>query len=114
MKDTTEKLASTQTKVKLARRKSGVLPGYPLEFNDEFKRYIRKRDHFTCAVCEEYNKVLNVHHIDYIKKNTTNYNCIALCRDCHFMIHFQCTWVQRVIWKYKLWEIVAKREMFRE
>lgn len=110
MKNIAEKPRSKKIKL---RRYSYTYEGYPPEFNAEFRKYIRERDGYKCAICEDDLKVLNVHHIDYIKKNTTKYNCITLCRDCHEMIHFQCTWVQRVIWKYKLWELVGKREMCR-
>lgn len=98
------------TKISLSRHKA-LYPGYPPEFDDAFRRYIHKRDDYKCSICNAEHKMLNVHHIDYIKKNTTKLNCITLCRDCHQMIHFQCGWVQRVVWKYKLWEITGKREM---
>lgn len=95
------------------KRNNYVYDGYPPEFDTEFRKYIRERDGNKCAICNRDNLLLNVHHIDYIKKNTTKYNCITLCRDCHKMIHFNCTWVQRVVWKYKLWEITTKRERYK-
>lgn len=107
MSNTTSK--PIETKIRLSRT-NYVPDGYPPEFNQEFRRYIRKRDKFRCAICDRDNLILNVHHIDYTKKNTTKMNCVTLCRDCHTMIHFNCSWVQRVVWKYKLWELVMKRE----
>lgn len=99
-------------KISLSRRKA-LYPGYPDMFNNEFRRQVLKRDAYKCSICDADHKMLNVHHIDYIKKNTTKLNCITLCRDCHTMIHFQCNWVQKVIWKYKLWEIAGRREYGR-
>lgn len=85
---------------------------YPPEFSDEFRKYIRTRDGYLCSICNADNKLLDVHHIDYIKKNTTKMNCISLCRDCHQMIHLS-VWARRMIWKHKLWDVVRKREMFQ-
>lgn len=96
---------------KISLKRHNFIPsGYPPEFNEDFRRYIRKRDSYKCAICDKDRCILNVHHIDYIKKNTTKLNCVTLCRDCHAMIHFNCTWAQRIVWKHKLWEIVRKRE----
>ena len=54
---------------------------YPPTFNNVFKRMIRQRDNHTCQICGKRGKV--VHHVDYIKSNTTPDNCITLCRSCH-------------------------------
>jgi len=97
-----------EIKVSLRRSRRGVLPGYPPEFNEEFKRYIRKRDKHRCAICNK-RKRLDVHHVDYIKQNTTKLNCVSLCRYCHFLLH-RLSWSERMVWKYKLWDLVAKRE----
>lgn len=54
---------------------------YPPEFNDHFKQMIRKRDSFTCAVCRLPGD--GIHHINYVKDDTTSENCITLCQNCH-------------------------------
>lgn len=54
---------------------------YPPTFNNKFKRMIRQRDNYTCAMCGEYGK--DVHHINYVKNDTFPENCITLCRSCH-------------------------------
>lgn len=54
---------------------------YSADFNETFKRMIRERDNCSCAVCRMYG--IDVHHIDYNKKNTSPWNCIVLCRKCH-------------------------------
>ena len=54
---------------------------YPPSFNNKFKRMIRERDNYTCAICHHSGRC--IHHIDYNKDNTTPKNCITLCRHCH-------------------------------
>lgn len=54
---------------------------YPKEWNNTFKRMIRERDNYTCAVCKQDGK--DVHHINYVKMDTTPENCITLCKSCH-------------------------------
>lgn len=64
---------------------------YPLEFNDELKESIRKRDDYECQLCglqdEEhiliYSYSLMIHHLDYEKKNCDEGNLISLCNQCH-------------------------------
>lgn len=54
---------------------------YPATFNEQFKRVIRERDNYTCAICNGYGK--HVHHINYVKMDTVPENCITLCNSCH-------------------------------
>ena len=54
---------------------------YPPEFNDKFKTAIRNRDEYTCAICAGSGN--HVHHINYIKTDTHQLNCITLCHKCH-------------------------------
>lgn len=65
---------------------------YSMEFNDELKNKIRKRDGFTCRSCgisEAFEaRALNVHHIDYNKKNSDPNNPISLCGSCHGKSHY--------------------------
>lgn len=58
---------------------------YPASFNRRFRKQIRIRDGCICQGCKEKGNVhkLDVHHIDYNKRNTVDWNCIALCRSCH-------------------------------
>lgn len=58
---------------------------YPAEFNERFKRLIRERDGFKCALCKSSGN--HVHHIDYEKSNSTPENCITLCASCHGKVH---------------------------
>lgn len=65
---------------------------YGIEFNDELKRQIRNRDNHTCQEChrmeEQLYCALDVHHIDYNKKNNSPENLISLCRSCHIKTNF--------------------------
>ena len=69
---------------------------YPREFNNELKGQIRKRDNYVCQNCnmtqEEHliviGRVLDVHHIDYNKKNCNENNLISLCLSCNTRANF--------------------------
>lgn len=58
---------------------------YPIEFNNNLKEQIRKRDNHTCQKCGKENskEKLSIHHINYNKKNNNIENLISLCRKCH-------------------------------
>ncbi len=58
---------------------------YSKEFNGILRRYIRKRDEYTCQLCniKENGQAHDCHHIDYNKENNCLSNFILLCRSCH-------------------------------
>ena len=60
---------------------------YDINFNNKFKRAIRKRDNQVCMMCgihrEKVKRAFNVHHVNYDKKLTIPQNCISLCLSCH-------------------------------
>jgi len=58
---------------------------YTIDWTVTLRRSIRERDHYTCQLCGELqgDRVLDVHHIDYDKKNCNPDNLITLCRGCH-------------------------------
>lgn len=68
---------------------------YPLEFNNQLKESIRKRDDYICQKCfiteEEhlivYGIKLGIHHIDYNKKNCNKDNLITLCNECNTRVN---------------------------
>lgn len=66
---------------------------YPIEFNEELKELIRFRDGYKCQKCGcpeiENNRKLNVHHIDYNKKNCLPSNLVSLCRRCNAEVNFK-------------------------
>jgi predicted RNA-binding Zn-ribbon protein involved in translation (DUF1610 family) len=69
---------------------------YNIEFTEELKEQIRKRDNYECQNCgmteEEhlivYGQVLHIHHIDYNKKNCNKNNLISTCITCNTRANF--------------------------
>jgi hypothetical protein len=72
------------------------LEPYSKEFNENLKEQIRNRDNHECQYChkkeieelKEFNRRLNIHHIDYNKKNCDEDNLISLCEKCHCKTNF--------------------------
>ena len=62
-------------------------------FNDDLKYQIRERDNFTCQECyhteAQLSSVLDIHHINYLKKDNRHKNLISLCKSCHSQTNFQ-------------------------
>lgn len=55
---------------------------YSLDWTRALKRIIRERDNYLCQLCN-IKKGMQIHHIDYNKKNCNPENLITLCRSCH-------------------------------
>lgn len=75
---------------------------YGLEFNNELKEIIRKRDNYRCQECFRHQDELfrntksglskcklYIHHIDYDKQNNKPSNLISLCLKCHIKTNFK-------------------------
>lgn len=91
------KKLSKKTKKKMSATKQGInikdwkkfvsREPYDQNWNNIFKRAIRKRDNQICMLCrvhrEKLNRVLSVHHINYDKLLSVPQNCISLCLSCH-------------------------------
>lgn len=60
---------------------------YGKDFNSKLKEQIKKRDNYICQGCricqDKFYRKLDIHHIDYNKKNNNPNNLISLCHDCH-------------------------------
>lgn len=60
---------------------------YSKEFSSALKERIRFLGNYRCFICGctqlENGMALDVHHIDYNKKNSSIQNLIALCVSCH-------------------------------
>jgi predicted restriction endonuclease len=64
---------------------------YGIEFNNELREVIRDKYNRACQLCgieekefkNNFCKKLDVHHIDYNKKNNIEDNLIPLCKSCH-------------------------------
>ena len=65
---------------------------YPLGWNKTFKEQIRYRDRYICQLCGdpeiECRRKLDVHHIDYDKKNISTDNLVSLCQSCHMKTNY--------------------------
>ena len=69
---------------------------YTDEWDNKLKNLVRERDLFICQECgihqdelsDRWHKKLDVHHIDYNKKNCGLDNLIALCRQCHVKTNY--------------------------
>ena len=59
---------------------------YGIEFNKELKEEIKKRDSYTCQLCNAKER-LRIHHIDYCKTNNTKDNLITLCIKCNTIVN---------------------------
>jgi hypothetical protein len=78
---------------------------YPSEFTVSLKYKVRTRDNFECQNCgmteEEHLSVygfcLEVHHIDYNKKNNKLINLITLCKQCNIRANYN-----RKYWRIEL------------
>ena len=82
---------------------------YSINWTKALKRNIRKRDKYTCQLCNKIqgNIMLDVHHIDYNKKNCNLNNLISLCKSCHKKTNFNRKYWSAYfikITKQKLWK----------
>lgn len=59
-------------------------------FTDAIKKLVRARHGHMCAVCGKTSsgRALDVHHIDYDKKNSDPLNLVPLCRSCHLRTNY--------------------------
>ena len=72
---------------------------YPAEFNKQLKELIRLRDGYKCQKCNcpemECDRKLDIHHIDYNKKNCLPTNLISLCRKCNGQVNsYRARWIK--------------------
>lgn len=72
---------------------------YPIDWIKSLRESIRQRDNYACKICRikqidliGFHKKLDVHHIDYDKKNLDPKNLISLCRKCHNKTNFNRNW----------------------
>lgn len=62
---------------------------YCPKFNNILKEAVRKRDNYTCQLCNtpENGRKLDVHHIHYDKENCRHLDLISLCRRCNAKVN---------------------------
>jgi len=81
--ETRKKISESHKGDKCNWWKGGIYKNpYSINFTRELKQYIRKRDNYTCKICNRVGTII-VHHIDYNKENSSTDNLITLCRNCH-------------------------------
>ena len=65
---------------------------YSINWTDDLRESIRKRDNYICQMCgihqDELNRKLQCHHKDYDKDNLNPDNLISLCNACHQKTNF--------------------------
>lgn len=82
----------------------GIANGeYGLEFNWQLKERIKESYNYTCQLCNNAGTSLDVHHIDYDKKNNSDDNLVPLCKVCHGKTNHN-----REIWQELLSEKLTK------
>lgn len=86
---------------------------YSYLFNQQLKDKIRVRDNFKCQLCSipelECDRRLDVHHIDYDKKNLNENNLISLCKKCHMKTnHNRDYWKEYFLNKINMLKILIK------
>lgn len=80
---------------------------YAVGWNKTFKEQVRNRDGYKCKMCGvsqmDCIRSLDVHHIDYDKKNINIENLVSLCVNCHMKTNYQ-----REFWTSFFKEVVIK------
>lgn len=74
---------------------------YNINWTKTLKISIRERDNYICKMCgkQQENYALDVHHIDYDKKNCNPKNLITLCRKCHSKTNFNRDYYKKLLTK---------------
>jgi len=87
---------------------------YHIDFDENLKESIRKRDNYECQLCymteEEHIVVLGrklaVHHIDYDKSNSAPKNLLTLCNQCNSRVNFNREyWYEKFQEVYDRWSV---------
>jgi hypothetical protein len=87
---------------------------YPKCFSPELREKIKKRDHYECqgkdcSMTQEehymmYGRDIEVHHIDYNRKNCKEINLITLCRQCNLRAN-----INRDYWQTYYTELIGNK-----
>lgn len=94
-------LKNTPKKENHPNWRGGISNGdYGLEFNQELKQQIKEYYNSICQICFKPAPTLDIHHIDYDKKNNQFKNLIPLCKNCHGKTNYN-----RERWRIQLTEI---------
>lgn len=69
---------------------------YSPEFTASLRGAVKRRDGCCCILCSSQTRLLDVHHVDYYKRNSDPLNLVTLCRPCHSKTNFQRGYWQQV------------------
>lgn len=88
LKQVAKKVSATHQGIELKDWKKFInREPYSQNWDNSFKRKIRKRDNYICLKCgkhqEKEKHSLSVHHINYDKMLTIKENCCTVCRGCN-------------------------------
>lgn len=72
-------------------------------FTRKLRLAVKERDDNECKLCFIFGVKLDVHHIDYNKKNSVLGNLITLCSSCHATTNFN-----RSFWQARLIQVMDK------
>ena len=102
LKKCSEKMSARMQGIKLEDWKGYIsFEPYGEDWNVYLKNQIRKRDNFTCQICgiseKKLSKKMDVHHINYNKKNHNFINLVSLCKRCHVKTN-----TKREYWEWQL------------
>ena len=63
---------------------------YSVDFNNQLKNSIIQYYNYKCQICftKQNNRKLDVHHINYNKKDSREFNLISLCFKCHMKTNY--------------------------
>jgi hypothetical protein len=81
---------------------------YSSDFSNVLKLKILRKFGYACQLCKKiYKKAkLDVHHIDYDKKNSVETNLIPLCDSCHSKTHYN-----RDKWKERFSKLIKQETL---
>ena len=77
---------------------------YGIEFSKKLKKEIKEKNGNVCKICGEPDTVgsrLDIHHVDYNKKNNKHDNLVPLCHRCHAPTSVNRNWQ---FYFYKEWD----------
>ena len=91
-KETRRKISEANRGEKHHNWRGGIsFEPYNLDWTETLRRSIRERDKYTCQLCGKLqsDRAIDVHHIDYNKKNCNPDNLITLCNNCHIKTNYK-------------------------
>ncbi len=113
------RMSAAQSGERNARWLGGISRGeYAWTFDRKLKDAIRRRDGYRCRMCGELQAkgqpALDVHHIDYDKKNSDPVNLISLCKSCHTRTNTNREHWKTAFREVAIWDTIARLAVIRD